>query len=532
MRGRRRGQTLVVMALAMVAIAGFLTLALDGGRLFLSRRALQSAGDGGALAAAQDLVATDAYPNGNPPASLYHGDQLALAPFGLAPTWPQGSSFYVSPPGNTITDTVGGFTVTVTSPTGYNNKRAAVSITQTLATTFGAILGIPAVSVRADASAEAGTNAKSYALFAYASGGSGNTINNDQKGVALIDNGQDGADVCAADRSGQVWSNAKFHAPNPTQAALNVNGDVTVASASDNNALFQYWVQGAPFGTGIDPKPNYLVPDTSGLPLALPRIILAPGNAQKGVKNNSVVKYYLYLPGKYTANLTIPAAGDDSGASYIFLNGLYYFAGVSFSITGGTVSNTSDGAPKYSGSSGVTDLAPNTDGTDGVEFILDGAATFSATNSSTPNGGSLFFVAPSYVPTGSAGIAFFAPATNTTGTTGTVWSETFNASASNAPRFQIWGTVFDAAASQMTLTGVQVGPHNLSPSNNDSSGQFAINGEFIGYVINLNGGSVQGNAAGAPAVCPGPITPGKPALLIQYNFKFAPKPGINSYLVQ
>jgi hypothetical protein len=85
----------------------------------------------------------------------------------------------------------------------------------------------------------------------------------------------------------------------------------------------------------------------------------------------------------------------------------------------------------------------------------------------------------------------------------------------------------------MTLTAVQVGPRNMTPSSSDSSGQYAINGEFIAPTIQLNNGNVQGNAAGTPASCPsGSITPGSPGLLTQYNPKFAPAPGVNSYLVK
>jgi hypothetical protein len=525
-----------VIALSMVALAGFLALAVDGGRLYLSRRQLQTASDGGALAAAQDLVGTVLAPSGSPADSLYHGEAGALVPYNLVPTWPQGSSFYVSPPGNTITDTVGGYTVTVTSPTGYNNKRASVSIVQSVSTTFASALGFGAVQVRADAVAEAGTNAKTYALFAYASGGSGNTIWDDQSGYALIDNGQDGADACASTIAGPVWSNAKFHVPNPTQATLNVNGNVTVNSASDQHGLYKYWRDNVGFGTGVDPVPSFLAPDVSGLALALPRAVVGPMSSQPvgvdTITNTSSTTYYVYRPGKYTGALSIPAIGDVANPVYIFQNGIYYFTGGAFSISGGTVANTSDGLPKYSGANGRTDLNTNPDGTNGVEFVLDLSATFSASNSGTPAGGSVFFVAPTFVPTGSTGIAFYFPTTNSN--TGNVWSETFNATTSNAPRFQIWGTVFDAApASSMLLTGVQVGPHYLTPDPTDTHGQFAVNGEFIGATLNLYNGNVLGNSTGAPASCPsGSITPGRPALLVQYNSRFAPAPGVNSYLVK
>ncbi len=46
-------------------------------------------------------------------------------------------------------------------------------------------------------------------------------------------------------------------------------------------------------------------------------------------------------------------------------------------------------------------------------------------------------------------------------------------------------------------------------------------------------GPDQANAAGTPATCPGgSIGFGNPALLVQFSLKFAPAPGVNSYLVQ
>jgi len=536
------------MTLAMVAVCGMLALTVDAGRLYFQRRLMQDAVDAGALAGAQDLVITVSNPTGSPSNALYHALQLTFAVFNLTPTNPQGSAFYNNPPSNTVTDTVGGYTVTAVAPSGYNNKQVKVTVNFTAPTTFAQILSFPQVPIVASATAEAGTNAKTYAIFAYTSGGSGNTINDDQNGYAQIDNGQDGADACNASSSGLVLSNAKYHVPNPNRAALNVNGQVTVNQGSDNNALFQYWVAGAPFGTGVDAKPDYIAPDTSNIsPLNPNRTKILAGSSQTitgyqalgggtvTITNSTTQDYYVYIPGKYTQTVNIPnnSSGDAANSVYIFLNGIYYFTGANLASTGGYIGNTTNGLPHYAGSQpvGVTDLPAAADGTNGVEFIFDQLGSYSATNSGL-SGASVFFVSPSYTATGSTHVAFFIPTTNTS--SGTVWSETFNASASNTPRYQIWGTVFDASpSSSMTLTGVQLGPHNVNPSSSDSSGQYAINGEFIGAFLNINNGNVLGNAAGTPATCPGgSIGPGTPALLVQFNRKFAPAPGVNSYLVQ
>ncbi len=547
-RDSKRGQILVILTLAMVAICGMLALTVDAGRLYFQRRLMQDAVDAGALAGAQDLVATVTYPNGNPSNALYHALQLTFAVFNLTPTNPQGSAFYNSPPGNTVTDTVGGYAVTAVAPSGYNNKQVKVTVNYAASTTFAQIIGFAQVPIVATAVAEAGTNAKTYAIFAYTSGGSGNTINDDQNGFAQIDDGQNGADACNSSSSGLVLSNAKYHVPNPTRAALNINGQVTVNQGSDNNALYQFWVGGAPFGTGVDPQPAYLPPDTSNItPLNPNRTKILPGGSQTitgylalggatvTITNSTSQDYYVYIPGKYTQTINIPnnASGDAANSVYIFLNGIYYFAGANLLTTGGYIANTSNGLPHYAGSPpvGVTDLPAAADGTNGVEFVFDQLGSYSATNTLL-TGASVFLVSPNYTPSGSTHVAFFITRNN--GSIGTVWSEAFNASASNFPRYQIWGTVFDAApSSSMTLTGVQLGPHNLNPSNSDSSGQYAITGEFIGAFLQINNGNVLGNAAGTPATCPGgSIGQGTPALLVQFNQKFAPAPGVNSYLVQ
>jgi Flp pilus assembly protein TadG len=545
LRRRRRGQAIVIMALAMVAICGMLALAIDAGRLYFQRRLMQDAVDAGALAGAQDLVATNASPNGNPANALFHALDDTFSVFNQTPTNQQGTAFYNSPLNNTVTDAKGGYTVTAVAPSGYDNKQVQVTVSYNAVATFVQVLGFNQVNIQATATAEAGTNAKTYALFAYTSGGSGNTINDDQNGVAQIDDGQDGADACNPSVNGYAVSNAKFHVPNPNTPKLNVNGVVTVNSASDNHSLYQYWQAPVGFGTATDPVPSYMAPDTSATAAALnpSKKPISPGTSQviNGVTitNTSTTKWvYVYSPGKYTTAQTIPATGGGENANsiYVFLNGLYYFtSGANLTITGGYVANTSTGMPHYAGSPpvGATDLPAASDGTNGIEFVFDQGSAFSASNSSLANDGSVFFVAPSYVPTGSTSVAFYIASTNTN--TGAVWSETFNSTASNVPRFQIWGTVFDASsASSMTLTGVQLGPHNTAPSDSNSSGQYAVTGEFIGATLQLNNGNVLGNAVGTQATCPNPgtIGQGAPALLVQYNSKFAPKPGVNSFLVK
>jgi Flp pilus assembly protein TadG len=552
-RRRRRGQAIVIMALAMVAICGMLALAIDAGRLYFQRRLMQDAVDAGALAGAQDLVGTLANPNGLPNQALYHALQDTFSVFNLAPAYsnPNAAPYTPAPPGNTLTDTEGSYAVTVVAPSGYNSKQVQVSVSYNAVATFAQVLGFNSINIQATATAEAGTNAKTYAIFAYGPPGTGNTITIANGGMyGQVDNGQDGNDYCNTGSAGVSISNAKFHIPAGWTGWLNINGNIIINQGSDNQHLEQYWLGAPPFGTGQDAMPNYQAADTSQITTINPawvKITKVAANGSATVPGAPGVTlhnptgtahdFYVFFPGKYTNPVTVPVGGADTDSRYVFLNGLYYFTGGGqLTTTGGWISNTSTGLPHYVNGLGATDLPPAADGTDGVMFLLDGTSAFTSSNSSTASslGPSLFFVAPSYVPTGSVHVAFYVMATDTAATS---WSNAgWDASASNAPRFQVWGTVFDATAghSSTYLKGVQIGPHNLNPTDADSSGQYAINGEFIGYIMTLDNGNVLGNGPGATPTCPGPVwsNRGTPALMVIFNKNFAPAPGVNSSLIK
>lgn len=552
-RRRRRGQAIVIMALAMVAISGMLALAIDAGRLYFQRRLMQDAVDAGALAGAQDLVATNGSPNGVPSNALFHALQDTFSVFGQTPAHPQGDAFYNSPPSNTVTDTEGGYTVTAVAPSGYNNKQVQVTVSYNATATFVQVLGFSQIAIVATATAEAGTNAKTYAIFAYGGIGTGNTIYVAGSGYAQVDNGQDGNDYCSGDPSGETISNAKFHLPNGYPAILNINGNVFINQANDNQHLSKYWVTQPPFMTGQDPEPNYLIPDTSNIPNAPNRVkvnnvgagqTITVGNLTLTNTTSSVHSIIVYFPGKYTNTLTVPynPGNDAINDLYVFANGIYYFTnGASLVTHGGYIANTQTGLPHYANGLGATNLPPAADGTNGVEFVFDSGGSYSADNTagSLPNDYSTFFVAPGYVPTGSVHVAFYIASSNSASTP---WSETFNASSGTSNRYQIWGTVFDASAQSMYLTAAQLGPHNTSPSDDanpggpGSVGQYTINGEFIGYTMTLDDGGISGNAAGSTPTCSGSTAiwanRGHPALMVQFNKAFAPAPGVNSFLVK
>jgi Flp pilus assembly protein TadG len=554
-RRRRSGQAILIMALAMVAICGMLALAIDAGRLYFQRRLMQDAVDAGALAGAQDLVGTVSTPNGTPSQALYHGQQDTFSVFGFSAIGNPGDTAYQQA---SVTQTQGGYTVTSVAPTGYNSKQIQVSVSFSASGTFAQVLGFNSINIQATATAEAGTNAKTYAIFAYGGIGTGNTINIQGGGYAQVDNGQDGADACNGNASGETISNAKFHVPTGYPGIININGNVYINQANDNQHMAKYWVTQPPFASGQDPEPNYLIPDTSQIPTAPARAkqqnVLSGGS----FTSNGITVYnttsttrdiVIYFPGKRSGSgnsILIPNNGgspDSANGLYVFANGLYLFSGGATLVThAGNISNTSSGLPHYVGGVGASNLPAAADGTDGVEFIFDSGSSYTADNTGLPTGSSVFFVAPNFVPTGSTHVAFYIAQTNSYANP---WSETFNAQTSNAPRYQIWGSVFDSSANGgtqggtgMTLTGVQLGPHDTSPVDDanpggpGSDGQYVVTGEFIGFTLTIDDGSVLGNTQGAPANCPTGITTGTPALLVQYNKNFAPAPGVNSFLVK
>lgn len=554
LRRGRAGQAIVIMALAMVAICGMLALAIDTGRLYFQRRLMQDAVDAGSLAGAQSLVGTVSNPIGQPNYALYYALDDTFSVFGQNPANNDPtSSFYTSPVNNTVTDTEGGYTVTAVAPAGYNNKQVQVTVSYNAIATFVQVLGFNSIGIIATATAEAGTNAKTYAIFAYGGIGTGNTINIQGGGYGQVDNGQDGTDVCSATPSGETISNAKIHVPAGYPGVININGNIYINQANDNQHMAKYWVLQPPFASGQDPEPNYLIPDTSQIAPLNPgrsgKLTINQGNSGTlgGLtlhnSTSSNHDFFVYHPGKYTNNIVIPQAGDDANSMYVFANGIYLFtSGASLVTHGSNISNTTTGLAHYSGGVGATNLPPAADGTDGVEFVFDNGSYYSADNTSSANAGSVFFVAPSFVPTGSTHVAFYIASSNGYANP---WSETFNAQASNTPRYQIWGSVFDSSANGgtqggtgMTLTGVELGPHNLSPADDTnpgsagSAGQYAVTGEFIGFTLTIDDGAVLGNSTGAPASCPAGITSGHPGLLVQYNKNFAPAPGVNSFLVK
>jgi len=527
LRKGKRAQSLVIVALSATALFGIIALGLDAGRLYFQRRDVQNAADAGALAGAQELLPTGSNTSVTSAMIDSAGCQASVyALLGLLDTPRDGSGTNCSPaPGAYHPASFGGgisepadnisATVQVWTPSRNNPNEIHVRVTYNVPLTFAAVLGFTTSAVVADAYAHGGFYNKTYTVFGFDAGGNGNSVTFDQNGNAQIDDGFNGQDICQPDPAqGRLVSNAKWHAPNPGGDWMNLNGQFYYSQASDTHALIMYWYQSVGTSQPVEGSPNYEPP-------------LRPAvDANPATTSGNVVTYY---PGLYR-NRSILL--DKNNMRYQFSNGIYYLQDSNFTITGGTVSNTSDGQPKYGPFGGVSDLPAAADRTNGVEFVLDGNATFKASTSGNTSP-SVFFAAPSFVSNGTDSIAFFIKSTDTvSGPNGSPWDEQIDGTkppAGGYP-FQIWGSIFNADnnGSHGTVVTLQA----------VSKTRYAVTGEVVSPQVDLQGGNL----------ITGPYTPNTPApppgcrssdyhqssagYLVQFNAHYVPHWRGLAYLVR
>jgi Flp pilus assembly protein TadG len=525
----KRGQSLVIIALSATVLFGIIALGLDAGRLYFERRDVQNAADAAALAGAQELlpqggdpgVSTQMAENARCVAAEYAFKTWNDAPANDCTTWWNQQPAQVAA-ANTPAR------VTITTPSRNNPNEIAVRVDYVVPLTFATVMGFRSSTVSAVAYAHGGFYNKTYTVFGFSATGSGNSITDDQNGYAQIDNGNGGNDMCPNPdvTKGKMVSNAKFHVPNPQQPGINLNGQFYYAQASDTHSIQTYWYGTvSPSTSNVEPVPNYESPvkpapsSTDPSPNAIGTINGKPA--------------YAYEPGTYTHNITL-----NNNAVYIFHNGIYWFQDANFSISGSaTASNTSDGQPKYTTFSdgftgGRSDLGAASDGTNGVEFVFDGNAAFSATSPKSGGGPSIFFVAPSFVSSGTDSIAFFIRYTDTiSGPNGTPWSETMTGGS-----FQIYGTVYNADNNGSNGTVAELKAVSSIGGTNPSN-HYAVTGEFVTPQAQLENGDLANEASiNSSSPCPpngnGKYNQNPAGLLVQFSPHYAPHFRGYSYLVK
>src|SRR5437588_2211378 len=311
----KKAQSLVIVALSATALFGIIALGLDAGRLYFQRRDVQNAADAGALAGAQELIpnaatttpTTAMIASAGCQASVYALQVLQDTPFHGSGTncnpapgayVPGGLGAGISEPAAHISATV-----QVWTPSRNNNNEIHVRVTYNVPLTFAAVLGFTTSAVVADAYAHGGFYNKTYTVFGFDAGGSGNSVNYDQNGNAQIDDGNGGNDICAPSSvQGKMVSNAKWHAPNPNGGWLDLNGQFFYAQASDTHALTLYWYSPVTTAQGVEPAPNYEAP-------------LKPADAPLPTISGKVHTYY---PGTYHTTINASTNGD----RYQFMNGI------------------------------------------------------------------------------------------------------------------------------------------------------------------------------------------------------------------
>lgn len=125
------GQTLVYVALAMVALLAFVALAVDGGHVYAERRRMQNAADAGALAGAYEMC------------------------FGSA-------GRVVSTAQNYAIDRNGAQSAEVTQPTSYQVNVVANETTNTF---FAGVIGLNTIDITAEATAACGAATSACGLW-------------------------------------------------------------------------------------------------------------------------------------------------------------------------------------------------------------------------------------------------------------------------------------------------------------------------------------------------------------------------------
>lgn len=536
LRKGKRAQSLVIVALSATALFGIIALGLDAGRLYFQRRDVQNAADAGALAGAQELLPTGPITTPTNAMIAAAGCQASTYALVILQDTPRDGTSCDPAPGAYMPGAFGGgitepaahisATVQVWTPSRNNNNEIHVRVTYNVPLTFASVLGFTTSAVVADAYAHGGFWNKTYTVFGFDSGGSGNSVNYDQNGNAQIDDGNNGSDICAPSATqGKMVSNAKWHAPNPGGGWLDMNGQFFYTQASDTHALTLYWYSGVTTAQGLEPAPNYEPP--------LKPATIDPAYTLSNYGGKTV---HVIWPGTYTHNINIPSdfGGGTANDLFRFMNGVYYFQGTSLNISGGTVSNTLSGQPVYGPYGGISDLPNAPDQTNGVEFVFDGSASFNATTSGGTSP-SVFFTAPSFVSSGTDSIVFFIKATDTiSGPNGTPWVEQIDGTklTYGGYPFQIWGTLYNADLNGSHGTGVVIQAVNY--------GRYAINGEVVSPQVDLDGGNVPG-ASGAytpspngscPTNVPNGYHQNTAGYLVQFNSHYVPHFRGYAYLVK
>jgi hypothetical protein len=358
---REEGQTLVLTALCMTAMLGFLALAVDVGVLFRSKRCMQTAADAAAIAAAQDYMwnisTTSAQSAGQNAAST-----------------------------NGYTNNTNNVTVTINVPPGSGPNAGGTGfveaiVSQPVGTAFMGMFGRSAVNVSARAVAGAPTNGSACIWLMGPSGtdldvqgsydieapGCGIYVNSPSSNALKVTGG--GGTVNAAFLD-VVGGNSGNHTTSPTSDTLHAG------------------TRSTPWGNLSGPS----YPGGCKITSALTSITTANVASVTGSSSNNVV---CFTGNNVSLGNGVNLPGASSGIVYLFENGVNIPTGATVTI----------GTGSYSPANCTTDCVFSN--TSGAVMELAGSGTLNQASNSLLN---------IYAPTAGSynGIAILQPTTNTT----------------------------------------------------------------------------------------------------------------------
>ena len=300
------GQAIVLIALLMVVLIGFLGLAVDGGRAYLDRRELQGATDGAALAAAHDYMNSSSYDEAERAATAVYADNERLyeAPsctgYGSASV----QCTFPDPSAHVLTITVTNWSVAGVLFKATGRHRIPVALMQVL----GIGTTIPVSATATAIARHRGTNGAAIQTLSPACTGGVGTI-------SLAFTGTSTTTVV-----GDVWSNGAIQ-NNGSAGGSIVGNAVDVCPAMPPVPL---------------PSPAWTVSgvETNGLSMSDPGYAAPALNTSGQTWGGATGKQVVQLPGTYSGDPRLTG-----GASCYFLSpGVYDFAG-GFTDNGGFVSN-------------------------------------------------------------------------------------------------------------------------------------------------------------------------------------------------
>lgn len=357
------GQTLVLTALCMTAMLGFMALSVDVGVLFRAKRCMQTAADSAAIAAAQDYMwnqsATTAQAAGKAASST-----------------------------NGYTDSTNGVSVAINVPPA-NGPNAGVAgfaeaiVTQPVGMGFMGMFGRGTVSVMARAVAATPNNGSACIWLMGSSGtdldvqgsydieapGCGIYVNSTSNNALKVTGG--GGTVNAAFLD-VVGNNSGNHTTSPTADTLNSG------------------VRSTPWGNLSGPS----YPSGCKISSSLTSITTANVSTVSGSASNNVVCF----TNAVTLNSGVVLPGAANGVVYVFENNVTIATGATVTLGSGTVS-------------------PATGCTTNCVFSNEVGATMELAGSATLNQNSnslLSIYAPASLSSSYDGIAILQPSTNTT----------------------------------------------------------------------------------------------------------------------